>query len=444
MKKKIFKSILLISSLFILLLCNLQAQDKEVALEVSLENFRADYVAGTSIFDIYLTRTTDIWHLWENATFQMVLSLEDFTEINYQDFDVEILFDGSEVVTSYTGEPYFKINAKMLEDRLILMILGPNNYANAKHFDMMSKLKLCGIKIIAKNPANPNLPMNINWKTPFDYYQSTAFVYLEGINKTPEYVVEPKDKDNVEISWITSFKAPIEPKPLTIIDFFEVEYLGNLNAVCRYGTMSEANNKGFVIKRGIYNELIEDWESLPDDIFTTTVGDYRIPEFYERMKGQMFSYSGKKYDPIPDKIEKRTVNYVYRLYSDEEGKDELTKLATRNLITPNAVITQATAYPNPCPGETKIDYVVEDDVYLTCEVINSLGGRIKILSDNINGKLENTFVRSGKYTVDFAAPELASQGAYDVIFTAHPVNDKSVEISGATVKVQLIRGYYTE
>jgi hypothetical protein len=269
-------------------------------------------------------------------------------------------------------------------------------------------------------------------------------VYLEGINKTPEYVIFPKDKDNIEISWITSFKAPFEPKPLTILDFFEVEYLGNLNVVCRYGTMSEANNKGFVIKRGVYNEIIEDWESLPDDIFTTTVGDYRIPEFYERMKGQMFSYSGKIYDPIPDKVEKRTVNYVYRLYSDEEGAEGLTQLATRNLITPNAVITQATAYPNPCPGETKIDYVVEDDVYLTCEVINSLGGRIKILSDNINGKLENTYVRSGKYTIDFTAPELASQGVYDVVFTAHPVNDKSVEISGATVKVQLIRGYYIE
>jgi len=183
---------------------------------------------------------------------------------------------------------------------------------------------------------------------------------------------------------------------------------------------------------------------LPDEDFTNVVADYRTSEFTERMKGLGTASEGKKYAPIIDKVDSRIVNYIYRLYYDENDETSIKPLATKNLITPNAVITKATAFPNPCAGISKIEYVVDDDVYLTCEVYDQLGNKIKSLADAINGNLYKTYVKSGRYFADFVVPELASQGLYDVVFTAFPVNDKSVEISRAVVKVQLLKGYNNE
>jgi hypothetical protein len=333
-----------------------------------------------------------------------------------------------------------------------MMVMGPEYYLDAKQFSMYSKLKLGTVRLIAKDPGIV-LPGRIRWKEPFHYYQATSYKYLEDINLVPEYFVyDPRDdlhkieSDHIEVGWITKFIIDILPPPPMQLDFFEVEYISNLNAVCKYGTMAEFNNAGFVIKRGLVNALYtaEELEELPDSIFTVTVGDYRDPEFASRMTGQGTSYTGKKYDPIPDIVEHRMVNYVYRLYYEKLDSAGLNQVATRNLIPPNSVITLANAYPNPSQGVSKIDYAVDDDVYITCEVFDQMGKKIKTLSDNVHGLLDMTYVSAGKYVIEFVAPELASQGLYDVQFIAYPVNDKSVEISKANVKIQLIRGYYGE
>lgn len=437
--KKLFVVVLLL-----LLSTAIYAQPRDTAMEISLENYYIDGINKSFSFDIHLTRITDTWHLWKNATFQMEFRLpDDLTEINYQNYDVAIDISETEVFTSYTSKPFFAINAEVLDDRVVMIVMGAENYDDAKHFDKMSKLKLCKVILKAKDTSSP-VPYHIYWKEPMDYYQTTAYVYLDGINSVPSYVLQSNDADHIEIAWHTKFAVAPMPYPLMLLDLFEVAYLGNLNIVCRYSTLSEANNKGFVIKRAEYSYFIDNLEELPDEDFAFTLGDYRIPEFTSRMTGQLNSFTGKKYAPIPDKVEARVLNYVYRLYYDEEGETEIKKLATKNLITPNAVITKATAFPNPCSGVAKIEYVVADDVYLLCEVYDQLGNRIKTLSDNINGYLNKTYVKAGQYFADFAAPELASQGLYDVVFTAYPVNDESVEISRAVVKIQLLKGYYYE
>ena len=93
-----------------------------------------------------------------------------------------------------------------------------------------------------------------------------------------------------------------------LYSYFEVEYIGNLNAVCRYGTQSELNNAGFTIRRGRLNfeyDDIAEYEALSDDIFTTTVASYKMPQYAKRMAGQLVSYTNREYEPIPDVIEYR-------------------------------------------------------------------------------------------------------------------------------------------
>ena len=55
--------------------------------------------------------------------------------------------------------------------------------------------------------------------------------------------------------------------------------------------------------------------------------------------------------------------------------------------------------------------------------------------------MENQHVPMGKHTITFnaIAQEIASNGLYEIIFVAEPLNDTTVEKSVAIVKVQLIK-----
>jgi hypothetical protein len=431
----------------------------DTALTVSLENIERNVELGTFRFDINLERTSQMWHLWENATFQMEFFLSTGEQIDYKNYDVLIDASSSDIVGGYLAAPLYSFYSKVLYDgvrkmnnRVKLAVIGPNAAAKGKQFDEHSKLRLCKVILRSKDASLYPPPVNVDWKMPFDYYQATAYKFVKGVDDTPEYTIVEGDEDNIEIGWITKYVSRPQPEPSMQLADFEVEYTGNLNTVCRWRTRSEYNNLGFVIKRAVYeNPMLsaEEYEALPDDIFTHIVGDYRDAEFADRMKGELYSYTIKEYSPIPDKIEVRMMNYVYRLYYHPLGIDgdtvdmdlPLVKLATRNLITPNGVITMATASPNPCSGQSRIDYIVDDDVYLTCEVFDQTGHSVKKLYDNVNGLLDKKYVPMGRYTAEFIAPEIASQGLYTVQFIAYPVNDKTVELSRALIKLQLVRGY---
>jgi len=414
--------------------------------------------------DIYLVRESNMWHLWENATFQMIFKTLDSSEIDYSKFDVEIDASTSEVITFRNGAPAYSFYAKILHDsqrpdmsRVLLRVLGPDEAIYSKLFESNLELKLCTVILKAKDMSTTLPPVSVEWKE-FKgdkvYFQSTAYTYIDSVNTAPDYAVVKDNEDHIEIGWLTKFKENIFPPP-PMVPEFEVEYTGNLNSICRYSTLSEYDNAGFVIKRGEWREFYRDdnieernakYDAIPDSVFNVVVGDYRMPEYNSRMRGLIYSHSGKKYVPIPDTLDHRMVNYVYRLYYEKASEQYLDPpllypLATRNLLTPNGVITQATASPNPCSERSIIKYTVDDDVYLTCEVFDQNGASVKKLSDDVNGLLDKTYVPRGVYYAVFDAPELAAQGLYDVYFIAYPVNDKSVEISTANVKIQLIRGY---
>ena len=421
----------------------------DTLIEVSIENYVADATNKLFKFDIYLIRTSNAWHLWQNATFQMEFLTKDAIPVNYEDFDVEIDISQTEILTTYTGTPVYQIMAKVLineqipaHSRVKMLVMGPEDLIDAKVFAEYSKLKLCTVILRAEND-DAELPRRIVWKEPSDYYQAIAYKFVESVNALPEYVIVANESDNIDMAWTTNYVENFLPPPALRLQFFDVEYTGNLNVVCRYATVAEYNNAGFVLKRGVIGDTLSaaGYEALPDSIFNVVVGDFRDPDFTDRMQGMGNSYYGKIYDPIPDIIEHRMVNYVYRLYSENLDEVGLRKVATRNLITPNAVISRASAYPNPTQKVAFVEYTVEDDVYLTCIVYDQNGRKVRNLGDLINGLLDMTYVSAGTYTVVFEAPELASQGMYDVMFIAYPINDRHVEISKANVKIQLVKGY---
>ncbi len=415
----------------------------DTLMNVSIENLRIDTAGHYSEFDIYLTRTNPAWHLWENATLQMAIA-NAAGGIDYSAYNVQLVDGASEIITG-ENTAYYKPEIKLMDDRLMLIVTGPDEYYFAKAFQLAEKLRLCRIRLAAKSGNNGSLPTAVSWKAPSNYYQAIAYKYVENVDGLPEYVVEARDEDQIDVGWTTSFSVAPTIPPVMSVDYFTATYVGNLSVILRYGTSSEYLNKGFIIRRGInpdyriYNDTVQSYNDIPDEIFTVTVGDYRDPHFANTMTGLYNSYTGKHYDPVPDKITTREVEYVYRLYNQTEGSDELHKLATVPLITPNQVIVLASPVPNPFSERTSIRYIVDDDVYLTCEVFDELGRKVKNLADDVNGLLDRTYVKKGEYYAQFPAPELATQGLYEVRFIAYPINYGTFKIAEAFVKTQLVR-----
>ena len=73
---------------------------------------------------------------------------------------------------------------------------------------------------------------------------------------------------------------------------------------------------------------------------------------------------------------------------------------------------------------------------LKCDVFDVRG---KLVTNLINDYKDGDYTEIGWHEVRFVAPQLASQGLYSIIFIAYPIDDPSVELSRAFVKVQLIR-----
>ena len=219
----------------------------DTAITVWLENNITDGQNMQYRFDIYLERSSNMWHLFENATFQMIFkyyipNTTDTFEIDYSKFDVDVDVSSSEVLTIRDGTPAYRFYAKVLYDaqrpemnRVKLMVIGPEEAIYSRLFEDNIRLKLCTIILKAKDMAIP-LPNKMDWKE-FKgdkiYFQAAAYTYIDSINTHPKYTIVKKDEDHIEIGWITSYKDRPNPDPILLLDEFEVEYTGNLNSVCR-------------------------------------------------------------------------------------------------------------------------------------------------------------------------------------------------------------------
>lgn len=448
MKKKIHILILLMLGMSAFFHFSLFSQDiSDTVITISIENFIYDDQEKYAEFDIYLTRSNDNWQYWENATFQLFLYDMFGSQINYKDFSTNVIYASSEVMLS-AGAAIYQIDSKILDDRLMIICTHQDTtYTDLPLFGKNQKLRLCKLRINRHDDTFTSFPVSVAWATPIDYYQAIAYKYVSDIDYKPEYMFDAGDADNIEMAGAgtgsarrgVNYLVTTTVPPTMALDYFTARYSGNLNVILEYATYSEHKNKGFIIKRALSPEGAIEYDSISDDYFTELVADYRDEKFTERMEGLYNSSIGKIYDPIVDKIDYRTVTYIYRLYYQKDENDTIIRLATTELKTPNFLLVKAEASPNPFKGKTKVRYVLEDDVYMTCEVFDALGRKIKNLVDFENGILDRKFVRLGEHFAEFEAPELANQGLYEVVFTAYPINDPYLEIARASLKVQYIK-----
>jgi|DewCreStandDraft_4_1066084.scaffolds.fasta_scaffold00054_210 hypothetical protein len=403
-------------------------------------------------FDLYITRTSDRWLYYANGTFVLDFDTTGI-QIDPTKFGLEYIPNTSDLpVAPPVGdtplEDAYLITPRVLYPQTVVIntgdtilapgrfsitVSGPLNYPLTKLVPRDS----IGIKIgqfILYRKYQDTLPIysKLRWMAPSEYYQACAYK-LDHDSLLAPYVVYAYQNDNFEmdnngLNTAVKYQIHRAPEPEMRIECSSFTYAGVKKVKLVWKTLKEAYNKGFIIRRGIRPFNIKDPTKVD---YSKVIARYDGPTPQEQaLKGLGTSPFGKDYQFI-DSAEYRGETYCYLIqYEDFNGK--LHDACNPCIEIPHAVIEYTQANPNPFSTSTKIVYRLLDKVILTAKVYDLTGKVVKVL-------FENEERDRGEYIVEFLADELASQGLYEVIFVAYPVDDPSVEISRSAFKMQLIR-----
>ncbi len=438
--KKII-NILFIFTFFFLTFFQLEAQSVDTLGIVTIDNV-IQVKPDTMMFDLRLKRNSDKWERFANSTFEISIADTSFP-IHPDSCTIEFIPGTSEFkIATFSGGGQlpvtdYYITANVFPGRLSITVAGPEEYAFA-HPIPTDTTVLIGQFLLASKISNKMIPKSFSWLSPIYYYQACAYKIGKDSLLAPN-VVRYHENDNVEmddsLSNTVTYRIDESPEPEFILDSFVVEYAGKKRVHIWWTTLKEAYNSGFVLKRALMGPWITDTNAAD----WQTIARFDGPRDLDKgLVGLGTKIPGKKYDYSYDTVKYRSADYCYRLYYVDFFNTEhyLAQGCTR---IPNAVITKAHPYPNPFRDQTIIEVFLEDNVILSATVYDIKGKEMEKLKDEKGDEIAGIEASVGKHLYEFKASEFASQGLYDVIFIAYPIEDPSIEISRAVVKLQLIR-----
>jgi len=385
-------------------------------------------------FVLRIERVSSNWQYFANGTFQFAFDSLGYN-VSPDRHSIELVPGSSELpiiaIPGILPTVSYIVTPNVLPGRFSITVAGPNDYTNC----VVPELGTKGIRIgkfVIKTKDGTIPPQNLRWLEPYIYYQACAYKIDRDSLFLPN-LFYAQVNDNIEmddgIRSFVQYSTKTQPLPQTILKFFDAEYVGLKRLRLSWETVSEAFVDGFIVVRGLRTPENPTPESV---YYADTVADFRRSDPQNQaLIGLGTSSTGKFYSFEYDSVAYRGFEYCYKLiYRDFFGN--LVTLAYDCERIPNSIITKATPSPNPFSVSTRIDYIVEDDVILDA-FVNDHSGRI------VKNLLKGVYTPKGQHSIDFLASYNAQEGLYNVVFIAYPIDDPTVEISRAIVKLQLIR-----
>jgi hypothetical protein len=297
----------------------------------------------------------------------------------------------------------------------------------------------------------PGVPDDIMWLEPYNYYQACAYQTEQNIpvSSMNASVLKYMRANNIEMrdygKGIVKYGILQGPEPCYELISFASEYKSNLEVQLTWETNCEAYNGGYMLLRGMKYP-----EEIPDDqvFFSDTLGRYDVLSDqswklvarggYYSGQGAFYGSGGEADPPFVDFVPYRDITYCYKLLHYDIVTGEWVTDDIICVPIPHAVITYAQGNPNPFSTESRIRFILEDDVELTIKVIDITGRTLKYLTMD-DTKMDRVYMERGEHYVTITSDGLAAQGMYDVVFLAYPINDPVYEFSRAVVKLQMIK-----
>lgn len=401
------------------------------------------YVDGFDIieFDIYLERTSDNWDRFVNSTFSFYFpdTLNNRLtpeRIEYADVVVSQLKRDISPGGGNLPSKGYRTDFQLYDNRMSITILGPEKYEDCEYIDTSKAFLLGTVRIKSVN-GDKWPDYKVKWLRPHYWFQATAFkLESDSIYKNTQIY---QYDDNLELEDSTNIKYVfVDDTTRRKFEFirFEADYIGQRNVNYYWQVRQEYDVAGYEVWRGAYNPSVD-----KEVAFTELLGTWREGGKYNpTFKVDRFYSATRTVNPEHDKIEFRGGEYVYALFASlyRDGILYDTLLATDKIYAPRAVIAQATPTINPFSDYTEIEFTLEDDVILFGRVTDLLGREVMILNDGTR-KIDNVVMKKGRYRTLIRSSELGMQGFYNVLFTAYPIDDPTVELSTAVVKLQMVK-----
>lgn len=395
--------------------------------------------ADTLEFDINLENTGE-WQRAVNGTFYLRVDGSNSFNPDINPLKIDYIPGSSQLNMGPITGPYvlpssdYNIYQEAKRDTLMITLVGPRDYGNCTVVNTGEKVRIGSFQLTTMNPIvdSTMIPEKIYWLQPYDFFQAASYK-LE--RDSSVFGIPRYENDNIEIDdWCHTairYISDSGSEPCMIADL-DGYYIGSRRVKLTWISQCESYCRGYVLKRAIQPFGTSDRSLLK---FDTTIARYDWPRPEDRaLTGLGTRTPGRAYEYI-DEVHTRGYEYCYEL-SYVNFTYEEKPLDTFCLPIPNAVITYAQPNPNPFEYATTVKYRVDDDVMLRCDVFDVQGKKVMNL---INDYEDGEYTAIGWHEVRFVAPQLASQGLYSIIFIAYPIDDPTVELSRAFVKVQLIK-----
>lgn len=381
------------------------------------------------IFTMGLARNGNTWQRWANATFQF-----NVKGIPAENLSISMV-PGSSALNSaqYTVSPRIieeslLPTSKISKRRISITVKGPERFADAVIVseDTAQAVVIGTFIITTKNGAEFAGTSSLEYLNEVEYYQALAYKIQN--DQLPWHVADNNIEINANLMKFVGTDPSVIPETKLNCKASYAEYLGNMLTQITWKTTSEYQNAGFVVFRGkteLGGGQVE---------FDTIVGTYQQDP---SLVGKGQSSKEQTYVFV-DTVDGRGSAYCYKVVSmkdpttvntDKDGREIACALCT---YVPFAVIVAATPTENPFQTKTTINYKVDDDVILTARVYDATGQLVETL-------IESEYITRGDHGVDWIASQYAVQGMYNVILIAYPVNDPTIELSRAVVKLELMR-----
>lgn len=392
-----------------------QNQQVDTLARVHVSNY--EWLSEKEVqFDVWIHNVSDnVWDRWANITVQY-----NIPSIPIEECTVSRIPDSGHPLLEPNQQLYQFVH-RTFPGRLSIGVLGPDEYFDCIEIAPGDSVSLG--RFVLSAPGNVNIPVELDMVYPLEKYQAHAF-------KAPEEN-NPWSRPQDNLSMPTIYTIDIDRPDMEFIEFF-ASYMGDLQILLEWETLSELNNRGFVMERGIrpFGDPAGDNTNV---VFDTLVSYDPASSYYDPTFPAAHGTTSEphEYQFVDNNNLIRGEEYVYRLsYEEYSGRDSI--LAWDDAIVASAVIVRSSAKPNPFSTTTELSFTLDDRVILGVKVFDVEGKLVEVL-------LEEQELPIGEHTLVWNAKPFAQQGAYLIRFFAKPVDDAFVEFSTNDLKVQLVR-----
>lgn len=397
-------------------------------------------------FDVVLNRTSSDWYYFANCTFHITFTNNVF---QFDSGSLSILNTKSDLHPGIVTGNNMPLNGYIsrevvLKDTLSLAILGPVTYQESDTIPFQKDILLGHYVITATDGRF--IPSNIEWIKPENYYQAIAYKRSQD-SVIDNSIIWYYTDDNVELNDGTTKKVTfyVDNNPIAqnILKNFHVIYTTDKKLTIDWTMEKEYGIKGFKITKAFRPTSTLSTNTLQYD--TIYSWEASSPYYNQEMLSKGNSLIDQFYGYLPDSVKFRGAQYCYRLYANiydtqgNLGADSL--LAEACLPIPNAVIVEAKIIEPPGEKRPTIQFKIDDNCYMTGYIIDEVGKKVEELSvqEKNNEVLNNLKLDKGIYTSTYNPPPWVSDGYYQFILIAYPIDDNSVEISRSMVPFFLTR-----